>query len=169
MTMRDALLAEFDQEAANTRRTLERVPENKFDWRPHKKSFTMKELASHLANIAAWTPLTLNEDSFDMAPPDGSSFTTPQASSTQNLLEIFDRNTADAREAIANASDEQFTRPWTLLRGGEVQITMPKGVVLRSFIFNHAIHHRAQLTVYLRLNDIPVPSIYGQSADESGE
>jgi len=167
MAMRDAFLAEFDHEMANTRRTLERVPQDKFDWRPHEKSYTMQALASHLANVPAWTALTLNQDSLDVAPPDGTSFMTPQAQSTAELLKFFDDNVADARKAIAAASDEQFQQPWTLLAGGEAQFTMPKAAIVRSFIFNHSIHHRAQLTVYLRLNEVPVPALYGPSADES--
>ena len=168
MKLSEMILPEFDQEMANTRKTLERVPDAKFTWRPHEKSFTMQELASHLANIPAWTPMTLNQDSIDVAPTDGSGFTTPQATSTADLLKMFDKNVKAARESIAKASDEQFGQPWTLLAAGEVQLTMPKGAVLRSFILNHNIHHRAQLTVYFRLNDVPVPAIYGQSADESG-
>ena len=166
MAMRDIFLAEFDHEMANTRKTLERVPENKLDWQPHDKSFTMQALASHLANVPAWTAMTLNMDSLDVAPPDGASFSTPQAKSTAELLKFFDANVADARKALVAATDEQFQQPWTLLAAGEAQFTMPKAAVLRSFIFNHAVHHRAQLTVYLRLNNVPVPALYGPSADE---
>ena len=168
MAMRDVFLAEFDHEMANTRRTLERVPEAKFDWRPHQKSFTMQALASHLANIPAWTEMTLNQDSLDMSPDGETQFQTPQAKSTAELLKFFDENVAAARKAISDTSDEGFQQVWTLLKAGEAVFAMPKAAVLRSFILNHNVHHRAQLTVYLRLNDVPVPAIYGQSADEAG-
>jgi uncharacterized damage-inducible protein DinB len=166
MALRDVFLAEFDHEIANTRKTLERVPESKFDWQPHEKSYTMKALASHLANIPSWTPMTLQQDSFDVAPPGGEPMKTPEAKSTSHLLEMFDENVTAARGAIAATSDEDFQKSWSLLGGGQVYFTMPRTAVLRSFIFNHMIHHRAQLTVYLRLNDIPVPALYGPSADE---
>lgn len=166
MAISESLLPEFDQEMANTRKTLERVPENKFDWKPHEKSFAMGGLATHLANLPSWAVLTLNQDEFDMAPPGGEPFKNPLASSRQELLEMFDKNIADARAAIAGASDERMFSPWSLLSGGNTLMTLPKIAVLRSFVMNHIIHHRAQLGVYLRLNDVPVPSIYGPSADE---
>jgi uncharacterized damage-inducible protein DinB len=168
MKLSEIFLAEFDHEMANTRKTLERVPENKYEWRPHEKSYTMQALASHLANIPSWTPFTLQEDSLDVAPVDGPGFTTPQAASTADLLRMFDENVAAARKAIAETSDARFQESWTLLVGGQPQFTMPKTAVLRGFIMNHNVHHRAQLTVYLRLNDVPVPAIYGPSADEPG-
>lgn len=168
MAISDMILPEFDQEMANTRKTLERVPEQKFMWRPHAKSYTMQELASHLANIPSWTPMTLKQDSIDVAPPEGKSFTTPQAKSTVDLLRMFDENVAAARKTIAETSDLEYQEMWTLLAGGQPQFSLPKAAVLRGFILNHNVHHRAQLTVYLRLNDIPVPAIYGPSADESG-
>jgi Uncharacterized protein conserved in bacteria len=167
MSISDTLLPEFEHEMANTRKTLERIPEDKFDWKPHEKSTTMGGLGSHLANLPSWANLSLNEDSFDMNPPDGPPARTPQATSLKELLETFDKNLATAREAIAGASDEQFFKTWSLLSGGKEIFTLPRIAVLRSFVMNHSIHHRAQLGVYLRLNDVPVPSIYGPSADES--
>ncbi|MBD3404104.1 DUF664 domain-containing protein [candidate division GN15 bacterium] len=167
MPIRDMILPEFDHEMANTRKTLERIPDNTFEWRPHDKSYTMQQLASHLAHMPSWTSFTLNDDSFDTAPTDGEQATTPQAKSTADLLDTFDKNVATAREAIASAEDAQLMPPWSLKKAGEVIFTMPRFAVLRSFILNHTIHHRAQLTVYLRLNDIPVPALYGPSADES--
>ena len=168
MPINQVLLHEFDQEAANTRKTLERVPDDKLDWRPHDKSLTMGELASHIANLLTWTEVTLNQDSIDIAPPEGAPPPQSPATSQNELLEKFDKNIADARNVIANTNDEQFIKPWSLLSGGETVFTMPRSAVLRSFVMNHLIHHRAQLCVYLRLNNIPVPAIYGQSADESG-
>jgi len=166
MRISDTLLPEFDHEMANTRKTLERIPEDRFEWKPHEKSMTMCGLGSHLANLPGWASLSLNEDSFDMNPPDGTPARTPQATSLTELLETFDKNLARAREAIAGASDEQFFKTWSLLSGGKEIFTLPRIAVLRSFVMNHNIHHRAQLGVYLRLNDVPVPSIYGPSADE---
>lgn len=166
MAISDAILPEFDHEMANTRKTLERVPDHKLQWQPHQKSYTMQKLASHLANIPAWTPLTLQQDSLDLAPPGQGPYQTPQGASAKELVTIFDKNVADARAVIAKTSDAEFLKPWTLLAGGKQLMTMPKIAVLRGFILNHNVHHRAQLGVYLRLNDVPVPATYGPSADE---
>jgi uncharacterized damage-inducible protein DinB len=160
-----SILPEFDHEMANTRKTLERVPDEKFDWRPHEKSFAMGALASHLANLPGWTNVTADLDEFDMA-PGGVPMKTPECHSRQEVLEVFDKNVGAARAAIESASDERLMGPWTLLADGQRVLSMPRIGVLRSFVMNHTIHHRAQLGVYLRLNDIPVPSIYGPSADE---
>jgi uncharacterized damage-inducible protein DinB len=166
MAISESLLPEFDQEMANTRKTLERVPDDKFGWKPHAKSYAMGALTTHLANLPSWAVLTINADSFDMAPPGAEPFKLPEAKSRQAALEMFDKNVADARTALAGATDEHLLKPWSLLSGGNTIMTLPKIAVLRSFVMNHIIHHRAQLGVYLRLNDIPVPSIYGPSADE---
>lgn len=168
MALKDMILPEFDHEMANTRKTLERLPDGKFGWQPHTKSFTMGKLASHLANIPSWIEMTLNTDSLDFAPKDGTTFTTPQAGSTKELLEIFDKNVATGRAAIAATDDAQFAKPWSLLAGGQTIFTQPRFGVLRGFVLSHSIHHRAQLGVYLRLNNVPVPAIYGPSADEQG-
>ena len=166
MAISDAILPEFDHEMANTRKSLERVPDNKFGWQPHQKSYTVQKLASHLANIPSWTPFTLQQDSLDLAPEGGEGHKTPQGNSTKELLAMFDKNVAEAREAIMKTSDAEFMKPWSLLAGGKTIFTQPKVAVLRGFILNHQIHHRAQLGVYLRLLDVPVPAIYGPSADE---
>ncbi|HSF23751.1 MAG TPA: DinB family protein [Blastocatellia bacterium] len=166
MALSEALLPEFDLEMANTRKTLERVPEDRFAWKPHEKSFAMGHLASHLATLPSWSVMAVNQDSIDIAPVGQPPQKGPEAKTGKELLEMFDANVASARAAIAGASDEQLFRPWTLLSGGKTVLTLPKIAVLRSFVMNHNIHHRAQLGVYLRLNDIPVPSIYGPSADE---
>jgi uncharacterized damage-inducible protein DinB len=166
MKISDALLTEFDQEMANTRKTLERVPEDKFDWRPHPKSFTMIALGTHIANMAGWTVDVIAKDSFDVAPPGAPPYKEELASSKKELLERFDKAVAAARAAIAGASDEHFMANWAFLQGGKTVFTMPRIVCMRMFIMSHTIHHRAQLGVYLRLNDIPVPAIYGPSADE---
>ena len=166
MAISKSLLPEFDNEMANTRKTLERVPDDKFAWKPHEKSFPMGGLATHLANLPSWGSLILNSDSFDVA-PGGNPVKTPELNSTSAVLKQFDENTAATRAAIEAASDEDLFRTWTLQSNGKGLMTLPKIAVLRGFVMNHMIHHRAQLGVYLRLNDIPVPSIYGPSADES--
>ena len=162
MPMNQAILPEFDHEMANTRKSLERVPDDKLDWRPHQKSTTFGGLATHLATINHWTDAIMNQDSFDVAnaPPQ------PPLKSQKEILAAFDRDAATARKAIAAATDEQLMKPWSLKKDGTAIFTLPRMAVVRSFILNHTIHHRAQLGVYLRLNDIPVPSIYGPSADE---
>lgn len=166
MALNRALLAEFDHEMANTRKTLERVPEGKFDWKPHEKSMAMGGLATHLANIPSWGVIAIEKESFDMAPPGAPPPRMQMARSRREVLELFDKNASAARAAIAGASDEQLKQPWSLLSGGNTVFTLPRIAVLRSMVMSHGIHHRGQLTVYLRLNDIPVPAIYGPSADE---
>ena len=161
------MLPEFDNEMANTRKTLERAPEDKWDWKPHEKSTAMGGLATHLTNIPMWAIYTIDQDSLDLAPGGKPLPGAELAKSQTELLTLFDTNTAKARAAIAGASDADLFKPWTLMANGKTILTMPKIAVLRGFIMNHMIHHRAQLGVYLRLNDIPVPSIYGPSADES--
>jgi uncharacterized damage-inducible protein DinB len=168
MGLSEALLPEFDHEMANTRKTLERVPDDKLGWKPHEKSFSMHDLAVHLATIPHWGGVTINEDSFDVAPPDAPPYELPKAESRQEILDLFDKSVAQARAALADASDEHWFKTWSLLSGGNAIFALPRVAVFRSFVMNHNVHHRAQLGVYLRLNDIPVPSIYGPSADESG-
>ncbi len=166
MPINQALLGEFDQEMANTRKTFERVPEDKFGWKPHAKSGTMIWLAGHVAHIPGWAKETIERDSLDVAPLDHPAVQAEVPKSRKELLEVFDRSVADGRAALSKASDEHLIKPWTLLAGGQTVFTMPRIAVLRSYVMNHLIHHRAQLGVYLRLNDIAVPAIYGPSADE---
>lgn len=168
MAMKDSLLAEFDHEMATTRKTLERIPDDKLDWSPHKKSWSMRQLSTHIANLPVWTTHTVNMDSFDLNPPNSEPPVRPApASSTKEALERFDKNADAARNAIANSSDEHLRKPWTLLNRGQTVFTMSRAAVLRSFVIKHIVHHRGQMTIYLRLNDVPVPAIYGPSADES--
>jgi len=166
MKIAETLLPEFDQEMANTRKTLERVPAAKFSWKPHPKSFEMGSLAAHLANMAQWANLTLTSDSFDYAPPGAEPYKTPQFKSTEELVAAFDKAVTDARSALASTDDAAMMAPWSLMAGGNVVMTLPRAAVIRTFVMNHIIHHRAQLGVYLRLNDIPVPALYGPTADE---
>lgn len=167
MSIRDALLPEFEQEVANTRKTLERIPEDKLAWKPHEKSLSLGDLATHLSNLPSWTAISINDDRFDVNPPGEEAPKREAVKSVKEALALFDKHVTDARAAIMAASDRQFMEPWTLLSGGKSLFSMPKIAVVRSFMMNHMIHHRGQLTVYLRLNDVPVPAIYGNSADES--
>ena len=166
MSVSQSLLFEFGQEMANTRKTLERVPDEKLSWKPHQKSSSMIALAGHLANIPGWVIETIRKDSFDMCPGGKRFQPPPEPKNRQELLQTFDKNVADARAALASASDADLQKPWSFLNNGTVVFSMPKGACLRAWVMNHNIHHRAQLGVYLRLNDIPVPAIYGPSADE---
>lgn len=165
MGLSQALLPEFDHETHTTRRVLERVPEDRLDWQPHPKSMSLGKLASHLGNLLHWGKVTVEQDSFDVA-PQGEPLRMDAPKTKQEILDLFDRNAAIAREAIAAATDEQWHRPWSLLQTGNTIFTQPKIGVLRGMVLNHMIHHRGQLTVYLRLNDVPVPAVYGPSADE---
>ncbi|MBZ5578873.1 MAG: DinB family protein [Acidobacteriia bacterium] len=167
MAIHDALLPEFDHEMASTRKTLERVPDDKQGWKPHPKSGTMGWLANHIATMVGWTVDVTEKDSFDVAPAGGPPVAMPKTATQKELLEVFDKSVARARAALAAVSDQQLMQSWSLLSGGKPLFTMPRITVLRSFVMNHVIHHRAQLGVYLRLNDIPVPSVYGPSADEN--
>lgn len=167
MPMRDMILPEFDHEMAVTRKVLERVPEGKSDWTPHEKSMKLGRLAAHVAELVSFGPATLDHDSFDPAPPGAPPRTPNVMTSRQHLLETFDKNVAAARASLSKVSDEQMMRNWTFQRGGKPLVTVPKAAAFRSFVMSHVIHHRGQLSVYLRLNNVPVPSIYGPSADEN--
>ena len=160
MSIGQSMIAEFDQEMATTRRVLERVPSEKNTWKPHEKSFSIGHLAQLVARMPGWIPMTVNHSKLDLSQATPYSYET-----TAMLLDDFDRNVREARDALANVTDEQLHQPWALTMGERQLMTLPRGVVLRQNI-NHPVHHRAQLTVYLRLLDIPVPSVYGPTADE---
>ena len=168
MSISQSLLPEFDHEMANTRKVLERIRDDMLSWRVHERSNTIGWVEMHMAELPGWVDSILTEDSFDVSPPGGEPYQTPHATSQQDILDRFDKNVAAARAAIAAATDEQFMKPWSLLNGGQVIFTLPRVAVLRSFVLNHSIHHRGHLCVYLRLNDVPVPALYGPSADETG-
>jgi len=158
-----ALIAEMEHEAAVTRTCLERISADKFDWKPHEKSMTFGRLASHIAEMFAWTPSTMEHAELDFSKMDYKPF---DPSTTEELVEYLDKNVAEAVASLRSSSDERFMENWTMRNGEQVYFTMPKVAVMRSFVMNHIVHHRGQLSVYLRLNDISVPSIYGPSADE---
>lgn len=153
---------ELQQEATTTRRLIERLPTEKFGWQPHEKSMTLGRLANHVVEMLDWTAVTILEDELDfeqMAPA-------PQSETTEELLTRLDDSVTKATEILNNASDQEMTQPWTMRQGEKIFMTLPKVAVMRGFVMNHVVHHRGQLSVYARLLDIPVPSIYGPSADE---
>ncbi len=163
MTIAQSMLPEFDQEMAGTRRTLARVPWEKSDWKPHAKSMALGHLAGHVAEVVTWASYTFESTELDFATFD---YRPPRHASTDELLATFDRYVAAARAALAGADDAAAMAPWTLRQGDQVFFTLPRIGVVRSMVMNHMIHHRAQLGVYLRLLDLPVPGLYGPSADE---
>jgi uncharacterized damage-inducible protein DinB len=166
MSISQSLLPEFDQEMANTRKVLDRIPEDKLDWKAHPKSNTIGWVSKHLADLPSWATETMKHESLDVAPPGGEPFKLPEAKSKQAILELFDKNVAGARGAISAASDADYMKTWTLLKGGQKIFAMPRIAVVRSMVLNHSIHHRGHLCVYLRLNNVPVPALYGPSGDE---
>jgi len=168
MALSQSILPEFDHEVGNSRKMLERCPQDKFGWKPHEKSLSLGELVSHICTLPQWATMTVNEESFDMAPVGGEAHKPEQLETLPSALDAFDKNMAAARAAIAGASDERLFGNWALLSGGDEIFSMPRIAVLRGFVFNHAIHHRGQMSVYLRLLDVPLPAIYGPSADEQG-
>lgn len=161
-----SLLPEFDLEMAGTRKVLERVKDDDWAFKPHAKSFSMGELAGHVATIPEWLSGTLNAASFDVT-PGGVPAEFPRPASAREALTIFLEGVRAARTALESTPDSAFAEPWSLLENGKALFTMPRTAVVRSFVMNHLVHHRAQLAVYLRLRDIPVPALYGPSADES--
>lgn len=169
MAIRDGLLPELDQELATTRTLLALVPEAKTSFRPHPKSWTLGELALHLANLLTWLPSTLRATELDLDPPAGPRFVPPKFESAAATLRTFDANAKAARAALAAASDAELAVPWTLKKRGQAMFTLPRLACLRSFVLNHLIHHRGQLTVYLRLVDVPLPPVYGPTADLTGD
>jgi len=166
MPIIDAFLAELDHEAATTRRVLERMPEGKSDWKPHERSMSLGRLCGHIAELPGWGAVVLTSDAFDVAGPEARGFGPFVADDRAGLLTRHDRSVATLREAAGGVTDERLREPWTLSQGDRVIFTSPRAAALRGFVFSHSIHHRGQLSVYLRLLGVPVPSIYGPSADE---
>lgn len=157
------LAAELEQEAKSTRKMLERVPAEKLDWKPHEKSMSLMQLAVHVAEIPSWTGPSVNAPELDFATFE---YNPPTVTSADELVAMFDKNVADALGVLRGAEDATFGESWTMRNGETVYFTMPKAAVMRGFVMSHFIHHRGQLSVYLRLLDVPIPSIYGPSADE---
>jgi len=162
MTKGEALSLELEHESKTTRKLLERVPEDAFGWKPHEKSMSLGQLASHLAENPNWVTPILEQDEMSVDPD----YKPYIASSSEELLERFDTNTRQAIDSLKSQSDEDLMKLWRFVAGGEVKMEMPRISVMRAMILNHTYHHRGQLSVYLRLKDVPVPSIYGPSADE---
>ena len=160
MTLTQLFLAELEREAPRTRRALEQVPLGRDDWKPHPKSFSLGHLAQLVARLPGWNTLVLKHTELDLSKAQGYSY-----EKTETLLAEFDGHVKEAQAALAAAVDADFDVPWSLKTGGRVLMTLPRGAVVRQN-FNHLVHHRGQLTVYLRLLDVPLPSIYGPTADE---
>ena len=154
---------DLEQELATTRRMLERLPDEHLAWKPHEKSMSLGALAAHLTNLLFWQTMTLEHDAFDVAAPQPSR---DAPESREALLREFDEKAAVLREALAQTDEAALARPWSLKRGDHVLFTQPKAAILRTFGISHMVHHRGQLSVYLRLLDVPVPPSYGPTADE---
>lgn len=168
MKLSEALLKEFDLEMEHVRRHLERVPEGKGTWKPAEKSMPLGWLSTFLAVLPSWSNDILEKDFFDVKPADGAGMAPKEATTSADLLAMFDKNVASGRVALAKFDDAKLEQPWSLKAAGETLWTQPRWLVLRTFFLNHAVHHRAQLGVYLRLLGIAVPAVYNASADEQG-
>jgi uncharacterized damage-inducible protein DinB len=164
MSLSEMMASELEHEAATTRRMLERVPDNLLAWKPHEKSMALGQLSAHFANILnKWFRAILSAEEFDLA----ADFKPPRTDSVAAILEAFDENIQDSIELLRTQTDEQLFAPWRLKQGEKVLFELPRWAVIRSMIINHIIHHRGQLSVYLRLHDIPLPAVYGPTADEA--
>lgn len=166
MRMIDPMLMEFDRECSTTRKVLSRVPGDKLSWKPHAKSMSIGQLAQHLATLPHWIGGSLLPGEFDMA-KGGGDFAPKEAASAEAVLKTFDESVAAAKNAMAGLDDTRAMGPWKLRRGEKVIMEMPRLALVRTILLNHSIHHRGQLSVYLRLLDVAVPAIYGPSADEN--
>ena len=164
MTIANQMLAELQQEGITTRKMLALVPVDKKDWKPHEKSMALGNLSRHVAEIYGWPKETVQDDVLDFSKMDHKPV---EITSNEQLLALFDKCMAKAKEILENTPDEEMAKPWTMRNGETIFFTMPKAQVMRTWVLNHSVHHRAQLGVYLRLLDIPIPGSYGPSADES--
>jgi uncharacterized damage-inducible protein DinB len=165
MPIADAILPEYDHELATTRRLLERVPEAEFGWKPHDRSMSLGQLAGHVANIPWWLSATLDAPFYDVKADDREA-TLAAPESREVMLREFDAQVKRARASLAKATDAELSAPWTLKSGGHEIFSIPRIAAVRTFVMNHMIHHRGQLSVYLRLKDVPLPPMYGPTADE---
>jgi uncharacterized damage-inducible protein DinB len=164
MRIADAVLSEFDNEMATTRKMIERFPEDKVEWRPHETCMKLGRLAGHVAELAGWVVTTMNQDKLELDP---ASFTPYILTSRADGVKKFDETVKNARALIDGASDEMFRKPWTFVAMGHEVFTLPKIAVYRSFVMNHLIHHRGQLAAFYRIAGVPIPSMYGPSKDEN--
>lgn len=165
MPLAESILPEFDQETLTTRLLLERVPGEKGEWKPHDESRSLGQLAMHIAGIPRWAAITLERKEFDTNPPDTSKPVPPVFESTARALMAYDDAVTSARSILTRTSDGEFMAQWTLKNGGKSVFSVPRVAAFRSFVMNHAVHHRGQLSVYLRLLDVPLPTLYGVTAD----
>lgn len=163
MNLNELLLGELEREAASTRKILKNVPADKMDWRPHEKSFTLSRLATHVAEIPRWMTMAITTNGYDMIATPLPRF---ECKDSNELLELFESKLSEAKEALQNATNEQLMKPWTFSAGERVVSSLSKYDTMRAWMFNHHIHHRGQLSVYLRMLDVPVPGMYGPSADD---
>lgn len=163
MSLLDPIIAELQHEAATTRKLFERIPDEQFDWQPHQKSMSVKNLTNHLAQIYNWCGYIVNQDELDIAT---AQFERKMAGATQELLALFDENVANAVELLKQQDEQHVLKTWTFRNGEQIIFALPRMSVIRTMVLNHGIHHRGQLSVYLRLLNIPLPSIYGPTADE---
>jgi uncharacterized damage-inducible protein DinB len=163
MGLSEPILAEYKQEAITTRKLLERIPPDALGWKPHEKSMTMERLAVHVAELYGWPSIILTSNELDFSKME---YKPPAIVKISDLLEFFDQSVGKASDLLKNQTDEHLLKPWKLRTGEKVFFEMPRLAVIRSMALNHSIHHRGQLSVYLRLRNVPIPSIYGPSADE---
>ena len=166
MSIAELLVPELEQELAVTRRLIERVPDDRPDWKPHPRSFSIAHLSQLIVRLPGWIPMMLDRTELDIDPKDGPKFPGYSNEKTATLLAEFDKNAKAATAAVAKASDADFKVPWTLFKGGQKLLTQPRYQMLRYMAVNHIIHHRAQLSVYLRLLEVPLPQMYGPTADD---
>jgi uncharacterized damage-inducible protein DinB len=161
----ESQVPEFDHEMSATRQVLERVPDAKWTWKPHAKSSSLGDLATHIASLPSWIAVSMESDVFDVTPKSGPAWQPAKCATTREVLALLDANVAQARAALESCPDAHFEKPWSLMAGERKIISMPRSRVARSFVMSHLFHHRGQLTVYLRLLDVPLPRVYGPTAD----
>jgi len=166
MKLTDLFLADLEREVPGTRRALERVPDGRYDWKPHEKSMPMGYLATLVATMPGWIDMMVNQDQLDFAPKGAAGYRLPELRTSADLVQALDESVAKARSALSGTTDAYLMTPWKLLAGGRLITELPRHVNIRDGVLSHWAHHRGQLTVYLRLTGAPVPSIYGPSADE---
>jgi uncharacterized damage-inducible protein DinB len=164
ISLRTSLLSEYDDEIAITRRLLDRLNDAAFAWKPHDRSMSLGDLATHLANIPHWGSSILSRDAYDLERDHSAS--TADLGSRAAVLATFNRHAAEARQELVGRSDAELIAPWSLLRDGELVMSLPRATAVRRFLLNHLVHHRGQLTVYLRMQNVPLPPLYGPTADE---